>query len=101
MSIRDIPVRVVGPGSQSTSGEDALAYIDMPGDMRKYVAPVMPEPAEVAGLSGAREAIRWLRSALANYTVGDEPVLADLSRLDDASRELVNQVLGEGEVSIT
>ena len=101
MTINDIPVRVVGPGSQASSSEESLAYIDMPSDMRKYVAPVMPDPDTVSELDGARETVRWLRNALADYEVGKRPLLADLAALDDASRELLNQVLGEGEVSIT
>ena len=101
MNIRDIPVRVVGPGSQSAGSDgDAITYMDMPSDMSTFVAPVMPEPEDVLLMDGAREAMDWLRSALDNYEAGDEPVLADLSALDDESREVVNQILGEGEVSV-
>jgi hydrogenase-1 operon protein HyaF len=42
----------------------------------------------------------WLRAALDDYTPGGGPVLADLSALDEESRDVVNQILGEGEVSI-
>ena len=42
----------------------------------------------------------WLRQALAAYRVGGEPWIADISPLDAANRELVNQILGEGEVSL-
>ena len=101
MNIRDIPVRVIGPGSQPTSSDgDAITYMDMPSDMSTFVAPVMPEPEDVLLMDGAREAMRWLSSALDNYAVGGEPVLADLSALDEESRDVVNQILGEGEVSI-
>ena len=96
MNIREIPVRVVGPGSQSTAADATLAYIDMPSDMATYAAPVMPDPNAVAGLAGARETMAWLREALAEYTAGKDPLLADLSALDADCRELVNQVLGEG-----
>ena len=101
MKIDDIPVRVVGPGSQSDPDDKTLAYIDMPSAMTTYAAPALPDPDAVLDLDGARAAIQWLRDALAEYSVGDEPLLADLSALDDASRELLNQVLGEGEVSIS
>lgn len=101
MNIRDIPVRVVGPGSQPTSNDgDAITYMDMPSDMSTFVAPVMPEPEDVMLMDGAREAMDWLRSALDYYEAGGEPVLADLSALDEESRDVVNQILGEGEVSI-
>ena len=101
MNIRDIPVRVVGPGSQATGSEgDAITYMDMPNDMSRFVAPVMPEPEDVLLMDGAREAMNWLQTALDKYEPGTEPVLADLSGLDEESRDVVNQILGEGEVSI-
>ena len=101
MNIRDIPVRVIGPGSQPASGDgDAVTYMDMPSDMSRFVAPVMPEPEDVELMDGAREAMVWLRAALEEYAPGGEPVLADLSLLDDENRDVVNQILGEGEVSI-
>lgn len=99
MSIHQIPVRVVGPGSQPDTGQE-LEYIGMPGDMATYRAPQVPEPDTVADLAGAREAMRWLGDALAAYRDGAQPQLADLTALDSASRELVNQIVGEGEVSI-
>ncbi len=100
MSINQIPIRVMGPGSQP-EGEQKLSYISMPSDMSTYTAPYLEQADEITGLPGALEAINWLRSALADYQPGQPPMLANLSELDADSRELVNQVLGEGEVSIT
>ena len=99
MNIREIPVRVIGTGSQPGDG-DAITYMDMPNDMSRFVAPIMPEPEDVLLMEGAREAMDWLRAALDGYAPGGEPVLADLSSLDEESRDVVNQILGEGEVSI-
>lgn len=101
MDLRQIPVRVIGPGSQS-DGEDGqtLSYIDMPSDMSMYRPPTMPEPDAVADLSGAREAMRWLQTALDRNARAGAPQIADLTALDDKNRDLVNQILGEGEVSI-
>jgi hydrogenase-1 operon protein HyaF len=101
MNIRDIPVRVIGPGSQPTGNDgDAITYMDMPSDMSRFVAPVMPEPEDVLLMEGAREAMDWLQSALDAYEPQGESLLADLSALDEESRDVVNQILGEGEVSI-
>jgi hydrogenase-1 operon protein HyaF len=100
MNIKDIPVRVTGPGSQATAS-DEITYMDMPGDMATFVAPVIPEPEDVEHMDGAREAMQWLRRALASYEPGMESQLANLNALSDDCRDLVNQVLGEGEVSVT
>ena len=100
MSINEIPVRVVGPGSQPEE-EQQLRFIDMPGEMARYPPPYVEDLEAVRRLDGAREAMRWLQQALRDYQCGSEPLLADLSALDGESRELVNQVLGEGEVSVT
>ncbi len=102
MSIEDIPVRVIGPGSQPADEDgETLSYVSMPNDMSTYVAPHTPDPEAVKHLAAARDAMNWLRDALAEYDPEAEPRLANLSALDEASRELVNQILGEGEVSVT
>ena len=101
MGIRDIPVVATGPGSQPVESDGAqLDYIALPKGMSMYEAPVIPEPDTVRHLEGARAAMRWLRGALAEYRPDGAPQLADLSALDTDSRDLVNQILGEGEVSI-
>lgn len=102
MNIADIPVRVIGPGSQPTESDgQALSYIDMPSDMATFEPPPPPETGDFESFTGAREAMRWLCGALAEYEHGGAPLLADLSALDYANRDLVNQILVEGEVSIT
>lgn len=100
MSVNDIPVRVVGPGSQD-EGDKPLEYMRMPTGMSKYVRPQTPEPEEVADLDGVREAMGWLRRALVDYQRDHQPLKANLGGIDDASRTIVNQVIGEGEVSVT
>lgn len=101
MNIKDIPVRVVGPGSQPGAEADAPSYIDMPRDMTHYDAPSIPEPDIVNHLSGAREAMIWLGHALNCYSEDAAYPRANLNALDDENRELVNQILGEGEISIS
>jgi hydrogenase-1 operon protein HyaF len=101
MSLRDIPVVTVGPGSQPKEDDGSqLEYIALPKEMSRYTMPDTPEPEEVADLVAAREAMTWLTQALARYQPDGERLLADVSGLDDRSRDLVNQILGEGEVSI-
>ncbi len=100
MKLRDIPVVPLGPGSQPEEADGAqLDYIAMPRGMSTYDRPDTPEPTEVRDLLGAREAMEWLRSALERYDPEGEPVMANISRLDETNREFVNQILGDGEVS--
>lgn len=102
MDIGQIPVRVIGPGSQPESDDgQGLSYIDMPADMWTYQQPEIPDPAAVNDLTGAREAMRWLQGALQIHSDTAAPQFADLTALDDKERDLVNQILGEGEVAIT
>jgi len=102
MKLKDIPIVPIGPGSQPDDSDGQnLSYIDMPSDMAKFERPHIPAPDDVAHLVGAKEAMDWLRVALASAATSDEPLMANLSGLDDESRELVNQILGEGEVSVS
>jgi hydrogenase-1 operon protein HyaF len=102
MNLKGIPIVTIGPGSQPAEEDGAqLDYISMPKEMATYQAPPTPEPEDVESLTGAREAMRWLKSALADYRPGGTPLIADITALDEANRELVNQILGEGEVSVT
>ncbi len=102
MELSQIPVRVIGPGSQLSEDDgQVLSYIDMPGDMWRYTPPSMPDPASVVELDGARQAMEWLQSALNDYCNEPAPRLADLTALDAGDRTLVNQILGEGEVAVT
>ena len=101
MDITDYPIRVIGPGSQPGTETEGPTYIDMPSDMQQYDAPMMPEPDDVRHLAGASEAMAFLKNALAAFGSNKTAQLADLTHLDEESRELVNQILGEGEVSMT
>lgn len=101
MDFKGIPVLAGGPGSQpeETDGTQ-LAYIDMPRDMDTYTHREIPAAEHIGDLLGARDAMNWLRAAL-RAADGDKRSIADISAIDVDNRELVNQVLGEGEVSIT
>ncbi len=101
MDIDQIPIAVTGPGSQPAEKDGTqLEFIALPQDMNRYHAPDIPEPEQVEHLAGARAAAEWIRQALASYRVGGTPQVADISALDAENRELVNQLLGEGEAGI-
>ncbi|PPE70079.1 hydrogenase expression/formation protein [Caldimonas thermodepolymerans] len=92
-----LPVRAIGPGSQVE--EEALQYLEMPKGMSTYRPPVLPEREEVAGLSAAHEALHAVQRALHQVLEGGTPAPVSLDHLGPADRQLLNQVLGEGEVS--
>jgi hydrogenase-1 operon protein HyaF len=93
-----IPVVPFGPGSQLE--EDTLDYMVMPSGMETYRPPVLPEREEIASLTGAHEALRATLAALVRVNQGLPVEPVSLAGLNDAERRLINQVLGEGEVSV-
>lgn len=93
----DIPVVPLGPGSQPQD-EDRLIYMEMP-KAETYTPPTLPEPEDVAGLSAGREVLERLSVCLQRYDFDDDSVSLVLDGLDGANQALVNQTLGEGEVS--
>lgn len=103
MGLKGIPIASIGigPGSQPLEQDGtSLEYINLPEDMRVYQQPLLPEPEEVRHLADAMEVMEWVQQALQSYRPGGQPLLVDISILDAQNRELVNQILGEGEVAI-
>ncbi|MDD5331130.1 MAG: hydrogenase expression/formation C-terminal domain-containing protein [Sulfuricella sp.] len=99
--ISHIPVISVGPGSQPVEEDGAqLEYLVMPEGMRQFSPPPLPEPAQVGHLTAAKAQLGDMRRALERYRAGDANVVFSLNSLDAENLELLNQLLGEGEVSI-
>ncbi|MBK1717281.1 hydrogenase expression/formation protein [Thiocystis violacea] len=90
-----------GPGSQPLEEDGAeLAYPPMPAEMRTYRAPLLPDPDEALACPQGLRLLERLLERLADYRVTDPGWVLDVGALPDADRELVNQALGEGEVSL-
>lgn len=92
-----IPVVPIGPGSQVEEVE--LDYMHMPQGMHTYSAPVLPDPEQIAGLADAHRILRSTLAALEASLSGKQPDAIPLDGIDVANLALINQVLGEGEVS--
>jgi hydrogenase-1 operon protein HyaF len=92
-----LPVVTIGPGSQIE--EDILTYMPMPQGMETFRVPVLPEPEEVALRVGAHIALRAALVELDAVCKGSANRSVDLNHLSVEDRTLINQVLGEGEVS--
>ena len=97
----EIPVVGIGPGSQPAETDGAaLDYLVMPREMDTYTPTMLPEPEAVVGLRAGMDKLRRLHDRLAVFRVGAGSEVIDLSDLDVANRSLVDQALGEGEVSV-
>ncbi len=94
-----IPVVTIGPGSQEDDGEK-LSYLELPKEMSTFSMPRLPEPEAARAAPEAQAALRWLAEATANWTAAAPVSSFDLGVLDAQNVEIVDQVLGEGEVSI-
>lgn len=94
-----IPLLNIGPGTQPED-EDVLEYISMPQGMATHVAPQLPEPEEIARHPGARRVLQELLDLLRQCGDGRTPRGLDLRELSAAERALLDQLLGEGEVSV-
>ncbi|TVZ40505.1 hydrogenase-1 operon protein HyaF [Alteromonadaceae bacterium 2753L.S.0a.02] len=90
-----------GPGSQPTESDGAdLDILQLPSEMQTYQAPSLPEPDEINGVEEALALLNSLLSEMHQYKVHQPPIKMNLSDLDDQNRNFIDQVLGEGEVSI-
>ena len=92
-----IPVVALGPGTQTE--DEHLDYLPMPKDMDTYRAPMLPEPEEIAGRAAAREALVQVLALLDQAADGGAGGQVSLLALPSEDRQLVNQVMGEGEAS--
>lgn len=90
-------VSALGPGSQIEDEE--LNYLAMPQGMSTYQPPRLPEPEALDGHDAAVAALDKVLVVLQAAIRGEPVEAVDLSSLDAADRQIVNQALGEGEVS--
>ncbi len=101
MKKMDIPVVAVGPGSQP--GDDDGVVMESPsapGEMSTYRMPDLSVREDLGTLSGGLTVLSEIESMLEDYRIGDQPRRRALDDLDRDNRELVDEVLGDGEVSI-
>lgn len=98
--MKEFPIPVVaGPGSQPE--EDSLQYLPMPDAMATFALPIADVEADPAVLAAACAVVEQLRDRMRAAPLGSSPipVIELLDRDADVVR-LLNQTMGEGEVSI-
>jgi hydrogenase-1 operon protein HyaF len=93
-----IPAVGLGPGSQPA--EDAPEVLDIPQEISTFVMPQVPETEDRERFADARNVICDLVATMSAGQAGSaaQPRM-DLTHLDPATIELLNQMLIEGEVS--
>jgi hydrogenase-1 operon protein HyaF len=94
-----IPVRpapdLLGPGSQ-TDGNEGFSYVPIPRDVPTFAMPQVPEGADAASIAAAR---RLLTSFVDQMQHNGRPRV-ELSTLPAGVVRVLNESLGEGEVSV-
>lgn len=91
----------IGPGSQSELGEEVLDYMSMPSSMETYQQPILPEPEEVTNIAPALDCLTSILQGMHDCTKDRQSFTVSLKGLGPSSIELINQILGVGEVSVT
>ncbi len=95
------PFGGIGPGSQPGEEDGGeLQYMEMPQSMATFSVPNLPKKEDVIGLDAALATLDAVAANLAGHNATFRNAVHDLSGLDGANLDLINQVLGEGEVSI-
>ncbi|MFC4348592.1 hydrogenase expression/formation protein [Kordiimonas lipolytica] len=90
-----------GPGTQPLDEDGAqLEYMDMPKEMSVYEAPDLPEPEEARGMKAALTILQDVLTTLKAGGLNGKDRYFDLTGLSEDNLDFVNQVLGEGEVSV-
>jgi hydrogenase-1 operon protein HyaF len=92
-----IPVVALGPGSQQE--DETLDYLPMPHEMRTYQAPILPEPEDMGERADVCTWMGQLLQAVQDWRTSRSTLSLDMSGLAAAQRQLIDQMLGEGEVS--
>ncbi|WP_186396155.1 hydrogenase expression/formation protein [Stappia sp. TSB10GB4] len=88
-----------GPGSQPDDDEE-LSYMALPSGMRTYV-PHLPEVGDPSQVTPALKTLADIAGACEiAAAAGGERAEFDLSGMDPASRALMAETLGQGEVSM-
>ena len=96
--MKPFPLPVVALGAGSQPEDQDLAYMPLPGEVESFIMPALPSSEDVSHLGRAIELIGQLAALAARWQPGERCV-RELAGLNSEELALVNQVLGEGEVS--
>jgi hydrogenase-1 operon protein HyaF len=100
--MKDFPIPVVafGPGSQPE--EEDLLYMPLPSSMMTFALPVINEEADPALMAAACRVVEQLRAKMEAMPLGSPAIpVIELLDMEPEVVRLLNQTMGEGEVSIS
>lgn len=98
--IPPIPANFLGAGSQTTSEEDKLEYMEMPTEMSTFdVNSKIYEWDESQDLSQCKEFLERIHFQMLNYKIDNPNLSFVVHGLDENNLAYLNTLLGEGEVS--
>ena len=90
---------IFGQGSQPAEEDGVeLEYLPMPEEMAIYRMPEISSDLNIAGLTQAKVFLSQLQQALADFPTVSASM--DLISLDSTNRQFIDEMLGEGEVSM-
>ncbi len=90
-----------GPGSQPQDDESGdFAFMEMPKGIQTYSMPDVPEPEQAKAYASALEKLDGVLSALRSTPPPGASIAIGLMDLDAENRSFIDQLLGEGEVSV-
>lgn len=90
----------LGPGAQKQEDDVVLDYMKMPQGMMTYHMPALPVVSEAGKVSEAVQRLDQVLQALRHFRAGHPGFSIDISDLDRVNKSFIDEVLGEGEVSI-
>ena len=96
INIVNVPI---GPGSQS-EGDMVLDYMKMPSEMNTYDMPSFPEESELERCPKAMSILADIQLMLGQINENGQSSIMTLTDLPEADLNLLNQILGEGDVSV-
>lgn len=98
--IGNLPILPPGFGPGSHGEDDQLDYLPMPREMHTFQSPLLPEPEDIEGHPAALALLAQLQLALDSYRIGEPTQIISLDKLPAADLQLLQQILGEGEVAL-
>jgi len=94
-----ISLPIFGQGSQPAEQDGvALEYLQMPQEMTTYSMPQISTDLNAEDLAQAKTILLTLQRNLAAFPSISEPI--ELTQLDAGNRRFIDELLGEGEVSV-